>query len=81
MILPIEFIRENNFESVDSRLRLTAMSGDTSGGTALEGVMMPWEDAKPIYDFLDGVIYKPFGSPLDYDRIQSTRPKIVKALQ
>ena len=54
---------------------------NNSGGTALDGVMMQWAEAKPIYDFLDGAIFKPFGSPLDYDRIQSTRPKIVKALQ
>jgi ankyrin repeat protein len=54
---------------------------NNDGGTALEGVLIPWKDAKPIYEFLDSLLFKPFGAPLDYDRIQSTRPKIVKALQ
>ena len=54
---------------------------NNDGGTALEGVLIPWKDAKPIYEFLDSLLFKPFGTPLDYDRIQSTRPKIVKALQ
>ncbi len=54
---------------------------NNDGGTALEGALIPWKDAKPIYDFLDAVIYKPLGAPLDYDRIKSTRPKIAKALQ
>ena len=54
---------------------------NNDGSTALEGVLIPWKDAKPIYEFLDSLLFKPFGTPLDYDRIQSTRPKIVKALQ
>ena len=54
---------------------------NNDGSTALEGVLIPWKDAKPIYEFLDSLLFKPFGAPLDYDRIQSTRPKIVKALQ
>ena len=38
---------------------------NNSGGTALESVEMPWEAAKGIYDFLNGILYKPVGKPLD----------------
>ena len=54
---------------------------DNEGGTPLEGVLLPWDQAKGIYDFLNGVIYKPLGVPLDYNRIKSNRPKIVSILK
>ena len=50
-------------------------------GTALEGVELPWAVAKGIYEFLDGIIFKPLGAPLDYERIQETRPEIVEILR
>ena len=54
---------------------------NNSGSTALEGVELPWTTAKGIYDFLDGIIFKPLGAPLDYERIQETRPEIVEILR
>jgi len=54
---------------------------DNQGGTPLEGVLLPWDQAKGIYDFINGVIYKPLGVPLDYNRIKSTRPEIVEILR
>jgi len=36
---------------------------------------------KPIYDLLNTFIYKPSGIPLDYNRIQQTRPKIAEMLR
>jgi ankyrin repeat protein len=54
---------------------------NNSGSTALEGVELPWATAKGIYDFLDGIIFKPLGAPLDYERIQETRPEIVEILR
>ena len=50
-------------------------------GTALEGVELPWAVAKGIYEFLDGILFKPLGAPLDYERIQETRPEIVEILR
>ncbi len=54
---------------------------NNSGGTALESVELPWETAKGIYDFIDGIIFKPLGAPLDYERIEATRGEIVKILR
>ena len=54
---------------------------NNSGSTALEGVELPWATAKGIYDFLDGIIFKPLGAPLDYEHIQETRPEIVEILR
>ena len=53
---------------------------DNEGGTALDGVLLPWSQAKGIYDLMNS-IFTPLGAPLDYDRIKSTRPKIVSILQ
>ena len=52
-----------------------------TGATALDGAQAPWDDMKPIYDFLNTKLYKPIGMPLDYDRIQQTRPKITEMLR
>ena len=53
-----------------------------NGGTiALDGALAPWDDMKPIYDFFNTILYKPIGMPLDYDRIQQTRPKIAELLR
>ena len=52
-----------------------------TGTTALDGVQGPWDEIKPIYDLLNGILYKPIGIPLDYDRIEATRPKIAEMLR
>ena len=54
---------------------------NNAGSKPLDGVAMPWEEAKGIYDFLNGVLFKPLGIPLDYDRIKSTRPEIADILR
>jgi hypothetical protein len=54
---------------------------NNSGSTALESVELPWAVAKGIYDFIDAIIFKPLGAPLDYERIQATRPEIVEILR
>jgi hypothetical protein len=54
---------------------------NNSGSTALESVELPWAVAKGIYEFLDGIIFKPLAAPLDYERIQETRPEIVEILR
>ena len=52
-----------------------------TGATALDGAQAPWDEMKPIYDFFNTILYKPIGMPLDYDRIQQTRPKIAELLR
>ena len=54
---------------------------DNDGQTALEMVEFPWEIAKGIYDLLDGIIFKPFGKPLDHNRIQKTRPQVAAIIR
>ena len=54
---------------------------DNDGGTALDVMILPWDQVKGIYDFINGLIYKPLGVPLDYERIKSTRSEIVKILR
>jgi len=54
---------------------------NNSGGTALEGVELPWAVAKGIYELFDAILFKPLGAPLDYERIQETRPEIVEILR
>jgi len=51
------------------------------GATALDGAQAPWNLVKPVYDLLNGRLYKPIGIPLDYNRIQQTRPKIAELLR
>ncbi len=53
---------------------------DNEGGTALDGVLLPWNQVKGIYDVMNS-IFAPLGVPLDYDRIKSTRPEIVDILR
>ena len=54
---------------------------DNDGQTALEMVVFPWEIAKGIYELLDGIIFKPAGKPLDYNRIQKTRPQVATIIR
>ena len=54
---------------------------DNTGATALNSVLAPWDTVKGIYDFVDVLIFKPLGKPLDISRIKSTRPMIVKILK
>jgi ankyrin repeat protein len=53
---------------------------NNTGSTARDSAGLPWAAVKPIYDFLNGLIFKPMGKPVDYDRIQKTRPEIAKIL-
>ena len=48
--------------------------------TALESVSAPFEKVKPFYDGL-GAALAPLGLKLDYQRIETTRPKIAEMLQ
>ena len=52
---------------------------DTYGSTPLESVSGPFNDVKGIYDQISKDL-GPFGFKLDYDYLQSTRPKIAKLL-
>ncbi|MDB4668419.1 ankyrin repeat domain-containing protein [bacterium] len=54
---------------------------DNDGQTALDMVVFPWEIAKGIYELLDGIIFKPAGKPLDYNRIQETRPQVASIIR
>ncbi|MEL7003003.1 MAG: ankyrin repeat domain-containing protein, partial [Bacteroidota bacterium] len=49
------------------------------GSTPLASISGPFGDIKPIYDQLSKDL-GPFGFKLDYDQIESTRPKIAKLL-
>ncbi len=51
------------------------------GATALDGAQAPWNEVKPVYDLLNTILYTPIGIPLDYNRIQQTRPKIAEMLR
>ncbi len=50
-----------------------------SGATALEIVTVPFEEIKPLYDFLVSVL-GPYGLVLDLARIQAQRPVIAELL-
>ena len=52
---------------------------NNNGSTALDTVQTPWEQIKPIYDIVGGIL-GPAGLKLDYERIQKTRPKIAVML-
>ena len=52
-----------------------------TGASAYDTVAGSFEEVKGIYELLDGVLFKPLGKPLDYNRIQETRPKIALMLQ
>jgi len=53
---------------------------NNNGSTALDTVQTPWEQIKPIYDIVGGIL-GPAGLKLDYERIQKTRPKIAVILK
>ena len=50
------------------------------GATALDSVTVPFNEVKPVYDLLQGIL-GPAGLKLDYQRIQSTRPHIAEILK
>ena len=52
---------------------------NNAGATALESVAGPFDEVRGIYDFLAGVL-GPLGLRLDYERIETTRPKIAEML-
>jgi len=52
---------------------------NNGGSTALESVQAPFEMVKPIYDYLSSS-FEPLGVKIDQERIQKTRPEIVKML-
>ncbi len=54
---------------------------NNTGTTALDGAQAPWNAVKPFYDHLNTILYTPIGIPLDYNRIQQTRPKIAEMLR
>ena len=53
---------------------------NNAGSTALDSVGGPFDDVKPIYDFILGVL-GPYGLKLDYEFIKETRPKIAEILR
>jgi hypothetical protein len=53
---------------------------NNAGSTALDSVGGPFDDVKPIYDFIQGVL-GPYGLKLDYEFIKETRPKIAEILR
>ena len=54
---------------------------DNKGTTPLDSVITPWIAVKNIYDFVDALIFKPMGKPLDMERIKTDRSKIVRILE
>ncbi|MGQ8337036.1 acyltransferase family protein [Sunxiuqinia sp. A32] len=53
---------------------------NNAGSTAFESVSAPFEMVKPIYDYFSKV-YAPLGLTLDYEHIQTARPKIAGMVQ
>ena len=53
---------------------------NNKGSSALDVAQMPWEQIKPIYDYV-GPIMSPTGLKLDYKRIRKARPKIATMLK
>ena len=53
---------------------------NNKGASALDVAQMPWEQIKPIYDYV-GPIMSPTGLKLDYERIRKARPKIATMLK
>ncbi len=51
-----------------------------TGQTALETVVVPFDDVKFVYEAI-GAGLRPLGVILDYDYIQTTRPRIAEMLQ
>ena len=53
---------------------------NNAGTTALDSVAGPFDEIKPVYDLLQGIL-GPAGLKLDYQRIEATRPKIAEILK
>jgi NAD(P)-dependent dehydrogenase (short-subunit alcohol dehydrogenase family) len=53
---------------------------NNAGSTALDVVTPPFEVVRDIYDFV-GAALAPYGLELDYERIETTRPRIAEMLQ
>ena len=53
---------------------------NNTGATALDSVAGPFEDLKPIYEFIEAIL-GPAGLRLDYERIKATRPIIAAMLR
>ena len=53
---------------------------NNTGATALDSVTVPFNERKPVYDLLQGIL-GPAGLKLDYQRIRATRLKIAELLQ
>ena len=53
---------------------------NNTGATALDSVTVPFNEVKPVFDLLQGILGSA-GLKLDYQRIQATRPKIAELLQ
>ena len=54
---------------------------DNKGTTPLDSVISPWIAVQNIYNFVDALIFKPMGKPLDIERIKTDRPKIVRIIK
>lgn len=54
---------------------------NAGGATAYASVAGDFEEVRFIYDILNNAIFKPMGQPLDYQRIQTSRPKIAAMLE
>ena len=50
------------------------------GASALESVSSSFEEVRPVYEFLEGLL-APVGFKLDYDLLQENRPKIAEMLR
>jgi hypothetical protein len=53
---------------------------NNAGASAIVTVQAPWVQAKPIYDFVEGLL-QPIGLKLDYETIQKNRPIIYELLK
>ena len=54
---------------------------DNKGTTPLDSVISPWIAVQNIYNFVDALIFKPMGKPLDIEKIKTDRPKIVRIIK
>ena len=54
---------------------------DNKGTTPLDSVISPWIAVQNIYNFVDALIFKPMGKPLEIERIKTDRPKIVRIIK
>ena len=54
---------------------------DNKGATPLDSVISPWIAVQNVYNFVDALIFKPIGKPLDIERIKTDRPKIVRIIK